>query len=460
MIIAYKEKGEIMSTHINNLVEDKLKKIKEEKNVFDTGKVIRLKDYIIEVSGLENVAFFEKVIIRGKGMGYVNEIKENSVTVAVVKETSPIEIGDTVNTTGERFRAIFAEEAMGRVTDLFGIDLLTGRAFEKFKYIDIERPIVPIMDRTAVNRPMQTGVAGIDLIYPIGRGQRQLIIGDKKTGKTQLALDAIVNQGKIIKEKSNKNDIVCIYIAVGKTKKEIKNIYNELLKRNALSYTTIVAATNDDKTTVLSLIPYVGLSIAEGYMDQKKDVLVVIDDLKRHAEAYREISLVSNKAPGREAYPADIFFLHSRLLEKGCQHKNGGSITILPIVETKGGDITDYISTNIISITDGQIVLSENQFRKGQKPAINYGISVSRLGGAVQTPEMKKLGANIRRELLSYLETKEVYELANIDEMSPELREKMRKGKEIEKALRQHKFSPLSQEEIQERFKALGEDAK
>ncbi len=496
-----------MGEHISNLVENKLKKIKEEKNVFDTGKVIRLKDYIIEVSGLENVTYYEKVIIRGKGMGYVNEIKENSVIfdtgkvirlkdyiievsglenvtyyekviirgkgmgyvneikensviVAVVKEDEPIKIGDTVNTTGERFRAIFAEEALGRVTDLFGIDLLTGRAFEKFKYIDIEKPTVPIMDRTPVNRPMMTGIAGIDLIYPIGRGQRQLIIGDKKTGKTQIALDTIVNQGKIMKEKSNKNDIICIYIAVGKTKKEIKTIYNELLRRNALSYTMIVAATNDDKTTVQSLIPYVGLSIAEEYMMQKKDVVVVIDDLKSHAESYREISLISNKAPGREAYPADIFFLHSRLLEKGCQHKCGGSITILPIVETKGGDITDYISTNIISITDGQIVLSEKQFKKGQKPAINYGVSVSRLGGAVQTNEMKKLGSSVRLKLLSYLETKEVYELANMDEMSQELREKMKKGKEIEQSLRQNKFSPLSQEEIKERFKMLGEDAK
>lgn len=324
-----------MSEHISNLVESKLKKIKEEKNVFDTGKVIRLKDYIIEVSGLENVAYYEKVTIRGKGMGYVNEIKENSVIISVVKEDKPIEIGDTVNTTGERFRAIFAEEALGRVTDLFGVDLLTGRAFEKFKYIDIERPTVPIMDRTPVNRPMLTGIAGIDLIYPIGRGQRQLIIGDKKTGKTQIALDTIVNQGQIMKEKSNKNDIICIYIAVGKTKKEIKSIYNELLRRNALSYTMIVAATNDDKTTVQSLIPYVGLSIAEEYMMQKKDVVVVIDDLKAHAQSYREISLISNKAPGREAYPADIFFLHSRLLEKGCQHKCGGSITILPISKLK-----------------------------------------------------------------------------------------------------------------------------
>lgn len=433
-------------THIDQLVNEKIKEIKEEKNIFDTGKVIRVQDYIIEVSGLENVAFFEKVIIFGKGMGYVNEIRENSVIVAVVKQYQPIQIGDEVKSSNETFKAIFAEEAMGRVTDLFGVDQLTGRAFEKFRYIEIENPTISIMDRTQVNRPLKTGISGIDLIYPIGKGQRQLIIGDKRTGKTQIALDAIVNQGKL------KEDIVCIYIAVGKTKKEIKTIYNELLKRNSLSYTTMVVATNDDKPPVLSLIPYVGLSIAEEYLKQKKDVLVVIDDLKKHADAYREISLISNKAPGREAYPADIFYLHSRLLEKGCQHKNGGSITILPIVETKGGDITDYISTNIISITDGQIVLSDKQFRKGKKPAIDYGISVSRLGGAVQTAEIKKLGASVRRQLLSYLETKEVYELANIDEMSEELRNKMKKGQAIEASLIQPKFSPKSAEEILEIF--------
>lgn len=433
-------------THIDKLVDEKIKEIKEEKNVFDTGKVIKVQDYILEVSGLENVAFFEKVTIWGKGMGYVNEIRENSVIVAVVRQYEPIQIGDEVKSSNETFKAIFSEAAMGRITDLFGVDQLTGRAFENYRYIEIENPTIPIMDRTQVNRPLNTGIAGIDLIYPIGKGQRQLIIGDKRTGKTQIALDAIVNQGK------QKEDMVCIYIAVGKTKKEIKTIYNELLKRNSLSYTTMVVATNDDKPPVLSLIPYVGLSIAEEYLKQKKDVLVVIDDLKKHADAYREISLISNKAPGREAYPADIFYLHSRLLEKGCQHKNGGSITILPIVETKGGDITDYISTNIISITDGQIVLSEKQFSKGKKPAIDYGVSVSRLGGAVQTKEMKKLGASVRRQLLSYLETKEVYELANMDEMSEELRNKMKKGQAIEASLTQAKFSPRSNKEILEVF--------
>ena len=439
-----------MSTRVEDLVNKKIEKIKNNENVFDSGKVINVKDYIIEVSGLENVRFFEKVNIWEKGMGYVNQINENSVIVAIVKQNAPIKVGDIVNATGEQFKAIFAKEAIGRIVDLFGTDLLTGRAFEKIEYINIENPTIPIMDRRAVNRPMLTGISGIDLIYPIGKGQRQLIIGDKRTGKTQICLDTIVNQGKEIRQKGE--DIVCIYIAVGKTKKEIKMIYNELLKKNALSYTMMVVATNDDKPPVASLTPYVGLSIAEEYMKMKKDVIVVIDDLKKHAEIYREISLISNKTPGREAYPADIFYLHSRLLEKGCQYKNGGSITILPIVETKGGDITDYISTNIISITDGQIVLSEKEFTRGNKPAINYGVSVSRLGGAVQEKDIKKLGAEIRRKFLSYLETKEVYELANMDEMSPELQKNMIEGKEIQKALNQEKFSPLSKEEIIDRF--------
>ena len=438
-----------MSTHIENLLNKKIEQIKNEENVFDSGKVIKVTDYIIHVSGLENVRFFEKVNIWEKGMGYVNEINENYVSVAIVKQYFPIEVGDIVNSTGESLKAIFAKEALGRITNLFGVDLLAGKSFEDVKYINIENETIPIMDRTDVKRPMLTGISGIDLIYPIGKGQRQLIIGDKKVGKTQIALDTIVNQkGK---------GMICIYIAVGKTKKEIKSIYNELSRKNATAYTIMVVATNEDTPPVLSLIPYVGLSIAEEYLNMKRDVLVVIDDLKKHADIYREISILSGKTPGREAYPADIFYTHSRLLEKGCQHKNGGSITILPIVETKAGDITDYISTNIISITDGQIVLSEKQFSKGQKPAIDYGISVSRLGGAVQQQGIKKIGADIRRKFLSYLETKEVYELANMDEMSEELRNKMIEGKKIHDELKQHKYSPLSSEEIIEKFIKLSE---
>lgn len=445
-----------LNTHIDELISKKIEQIKTNTNVFESGKVIKVKDYILEVSGLENVAFFEKVTIWEKGMGYINEIRENTVIVAIVKQYEPIQVGDIVNATGEPFKAIFAPESVGRITNLFGIDLLTGNSFDKTTYIDIENPIVPIMDRREVNRPMLTGIAGIDLMYPIGKGQRQLIIGDKKTGKTQIALDTIVNQG--IQRRDFGEDTTCIYIAVGKTKKEIRTIYSELLKRNALSYTIMIVSTNEDTPPVISLTPYVGLAIAEEYMAKKKDVLVVIDDLKAHADNYREISLTSGKTPGREAYPADIFYLHARLLEKGCQLKNGGSITILPIVETRGGDITDYISTNIISITDGQIVLSEKEFSKGQKPAISYGVSVSRLGGAVQNEKMKALGTKIRRKLLSYLETKEVYELANMDEMTPELREKMREGKRIQEELKQMKYCPLSEKEIIDKFRELGEE--
>ena len=442
-----------METHITNLVNEKVAKIKSENNIFDSGRVIKIKDYIIEVAGLENVMYFEKVIIMEKGMGYVNAIYENSVGIAIVKENEKIEIGDVVNATNEIFKAIFSEDAIGRITDMFGVDQLSGKTYENFKYIDIERPNVPIMDRKSVCRPLYTGIAGIDLIYPIGKGQRQLIIGDKRTGKTQIALDTIVNQ----KNNDDVNNTICIYIAIGKTKKEIKNIYNELMKRNALDYTMMIVATNDDKAPIVSLIPYAGISYAEEFLSQGKDVIVVIDDLKRHAEVYREISLVSGKTPGREAYPSDIFYVHARLLEKGCEHKNGGSITILPIVETKGGDITDYISTNIISITDGQIVLSSKAFLKGQKPAIDYGISVSRLGGAVQTEKMKKLGAKVKMKLLNYLETKDIYELANSDELSEEIRENLKEGRKIENRLKQEKFDPLSRDEIMERFEDFEE---
>ena len=245
------------------------------------------------------------------------------------------------------------------------------------------------------------------------------------------------------------------YVAIGKTKKQVKRVYQELLAKGCMSYTIILAAFNDDTPPVLYLTPYVAASIAEKFMMEGNDVLLVLDDLKRHADVHREISLLLGHVPGREAYPPDIFYTHSRLLERGCQHLNGGSITILPIVETKGGDITGYISTNIISITDGQIVLSKKNFDKGQKPAINYGLSVSRLGGAVQEEKVKKLGTKVRRELLSYLETREVYELANMDEMSPLMRAKLKRGAKILEGLIQYKYSPQSPETCISKFSAI-----
>ena len=436
-----------MGKYVEELVADKLEQIRNRSNEYEAGRVISVREYILEVSGLEKAAFYERVIVSGTSEGYIISIRRNSVIVALVKKNADVYVGDEVIATGEEFCLNYDAEAVGHMVNMFGEDVMTGKLLEHTESLHIENPTTPIMDRSTVNRPLETGIAGIDLIYPIGRGQRQLIIGDKKTGKTQIALDAIVNQ----KDKGT----LCMYIAIGKTKKNLKNIYAELQKKGAMKYTIMLAALNDDLPPVLSLTPYAGLAIAEQYMHAGKDVLVIIDDLSRHADCYREISLLTGKVPGRDAYPPDIFYTHSRLLEKGCQHKNGGSITILPIVETRGGDITDYISTNIISITDGQIVLSKKSFDKGEKPAINYGLSVSRLGGAVQTGPMKKMGARVRRELLSYLETREVYELANTDEMGKELQERLKRGAKLLKGLGQYKYSPLSQEEILAKFEDI-----
>lgn len=428
-------------------LEEKMKAIEEGKNVYETGTVVKVLDYMIEVRGLPNVSYMERVEVQNKGYGYVNKIMPNSVMVAMMKIDTAIYVGDIVTSTTQEYKAYYSKDAMGRITNLFGQDLLTDKYYEHMEAIPIERETIPLMDRTKVERPLQTGITGIDLIYPIGKGQRQLIIGDKKTGKTQLCLDTIVNQ-------KGKN-MICIYCAIGKTKKEVKNIYYELLQKGAMQYSLIIAAFNDDLPPVMTQTPYFALSVAQSYMENGYDVLVCLDDLKRHAESYREISLISGKAPGRDAYPADIFYTHSRLLEKGCQYKNGASITILPVVETTSGDITDYISTNIISITDGQIVLSSKNFQKGLKPAIDYGLSVSRLGGQVQEQDMKVLGSLVRRKLLSYLETRDVYELANVDEMSEELKEKMKNGQKILDALTQYKYEPRSVEETIQKFSFL-----
>lgn len=429
------------------IVKKKIEDIKENNNVYKYGTVVSIKEFIIEVVGLDDVFFYEKIKIADKGIGYVIKISVNSVSVALLEKHAPLAIGDYAYQTNEEYKGMYSEDAMGRIVNLFGIDQLANKTFSNLVEIPIERPNIPLMDRTKVERPLETGISGIDLIYPIGRGQRQLIIGDKKTGKTQICLDTIVNQkGK---------HVICIYCAIGKTKKEVKEIYYNLMKKGATEYTVIITAFNDDLAPVLSLTPYYALSVAQEYMMKGFDVLVCLDDLKRHADIYREIGLIFGKNPGRDAYPSDIFYVHSRLLEKGCQYKNGASITILPVIETKGGDITDFISTNVISITDGQIVLSTKNYQKGIKPAIDYGLSVSRLGGAVQTENMKKLGSKVRRKLLSYLETSKVYELANVDEMSPELRNLLLSGKDVLNALIQPKFSPRTEEEMLDKFSKL-----
>lgn len=434
---------DILTSNLNETVDS----IKNNNNVYNTGKVIKVNDYNIEVVGLNDVSFYEEVNIAEKASGYVFGIYSDRVIVALVKINEEIKPGDMVYALKKEFKCLFSLDSVGKVIDVFGNDLIAGKKFDNLVELSVENKNVPLMDRGLVKREMLTGITGIDLIYPIGKGQRQLIIGDKKTGKTQICLDTIVNQ-------KDKN-VLCIYVAIGKTKKEVKDIYYELTKRGAASYTIIVASFHDELPTRTYLTPYVALSIAESFMMQTYDVLVCLDDLKKHADIYRQISLASKKTPGRDAYPSDIFYTHSRLLEKGCQHKNGGSITILPIVETKAGDITDYISTNIISICDGQIVLSAKNFAKGEKPAIDYGLSVSRLGGNVQDSEMKKVGSKVRIELLSYLDVRQIYELANIDEMSEDLQRRLREGKMILDNLRQYKFSPKTKKEMIDSYKFL-----
>ena len=379
-----------------NDLNESIDNIKNNNNVYTAGKVIKVNEYIIEVSGLNDISFYEKVNVDDKANGYVFGIYPDRVIVALVNVYDVVKPGDIVYGLKKEFKCLFSLDSVGKVIDIFGNDLIAGKKFDNLVEISVENKSTSIMDRGTVNRELLTGITGIDLLYPIGKGQRQLIIGDKKTGKTQLCLDTIVNQ-------KDKN-VLCIYVALGKTKKEVKDIYYELTKRGAASYTIIIASFHDELPTRTYLTPYVALSIAETFMAQTYDVLVCIDDLKKHADIYRQISLASKKTPGRDAYPADIFYAHSRLLERGCQHINGGSISILPIVETKGGDITDYIATNIISICDGQIVLSSKNFTKGEKPAIDYGLSVSRLGGNVQDDNMKKVGSKVRIQLLSYLD--------------------------------------------------------
>ena len=436
---------DIWTSNLNETITN----IKNNDNVYSTGRVIKVNDYNVEVTGLNDVSFYEEINIGDKASGYVFGIYPDRVIIAIVKINETVVPGDMVYALKKEFRCLFSLDSIGKVIDVFGNDLIAGKKFDNLVELNVENSPLPLMNRGLVKRELLTGITGIDLIYPIGKGQRQLIIGDKKTGKTQICLDTIVNQ-------KDKN-VLCIYVAIGKTKKEVKDIYYELTKRGAASYTIIVASFHDELPTRTYLTPYVALSIAESFMLQTYDVLVCLDDLKKHADIYRQISLSSKKTPGRDAYPSDIFYTHSRLLEKGCQHKDGGSITILPIVETKAGDITDYISTNIISICDGQIVLSEKNFTKGEKPAIDYGLSVSRLGGNVQDNEMKRVGSKVRIELLSYLDVRQIYELANTEEMSEELQKRLESGKRMVDSLKQYKFSPKTKREMIDSFSFLEE---
>ena len=438
-----------MSVMWDEIASSVMENINNEDNVFSVGRVVNVSKNMIEVAGLKDVAFFEGVSVVNKARGYVSAIFENTVNISLVEQKENISVGDKVYTLNKNFKVSFSMDSLGKVVDVFGNDLISGKKFDNLLEFDVEPEPIDIVDRTEVKREFLTGITGIDLFYPIGKGQRQLIIGDKKTGKTQICLDMINNQ----KDKK----VLCIYCAIGKTKKEIKEIYYDLVRIGASSYTMIIAAFPDELPAKSFVTPYAATSLARFFMEQGLDVLLVFDDLKKHADIYRQMSLAARKVPGRDAYPSDIFYTHARLLENGCQHKDGGSITMIPVVETKSGDITDYISTNIISICDGQLVLSLKKFNKGELPAIDYGLSVSRLGGAVQSREMKKVGIRTRQTLLSYLEIREIYELVNLDDLGENMKKRMVEGQNILSKLNQYKYSPLTKEQMVNLFDSIDE---
>ena len=433
----------------DEIATDVMKNINDEDNIFSVGRVINVSNNTVEVAGLKDVAFFETVSIVNKAKGYVSAIYDSTVNISLVEKKENITVGDKVYTLNKTFKVAFSMDSLGKVIDVFGNDLISGKRFENLLEFDVESEPIEIIDRSEVKREFLTGVTGIDLFYPIGKGQRQLVIGDKKTGKTQLCLDMINNQ-------KGKN-VVCIYVAIGKTKKEVKEIYYELIRQNASSYSIIVASFADDLPAKSYITPYGATALARFLMLQGLDVLVIFDDLKKHADIYRQMSLAAKKVPGRDAYPSDIFYTHAKLLENGCQHKDGGSITMIPVVETRSGDITDYISTNIISICDGQLVLSLKKFNRGERPAIDYGLSVSRLGGAVQSREMKKVGIKIRQDLLSYLDIREIYELVNLDDLGENMKHRMLEGQQILSKINQYKYSPLSKEQMVNLFDDIEE---
>ena len=375
--------------------------VKYEKNIKteDTGTIIQVGDDIARVYGLDDCMEGELLKFPNGVYGMALNLEHDNVGCVLLGPEEGIKEGDVVKRTNKISEVPVGEDMLGRVVNALG-EPIDGRGpiyYEEFK--PIEAPAPTIIDRTSVKEPLQTGIKAIDAMIPIGKGQRELIIGDRQTGKTAIAIDTIINQkGK---------DVICIYVAIGQKQSTVANIVNTLDKMDALDYSIIVAATASEGAPLQYLAPYAGCTIGEYFMNKGKDVLIVYDDLSKHAVAYRTMSLLLRRPPGREAYPGDIFYIHSRLLERAAKlskEKGGGSLTALPIVETLAGDVTAYIPTNVISITDGQIFLESDLFNSGQRPAVNPGISVSRVGGNAQIKAMKHVSGNLRLELAQYRE--------------------------------------------------------
>ena len=384
---------------ISSVIKEQIKRYAAQLEVADVGTVIQVADGIARIHGLDNAMQGELLEFPGEVYGMVLNLEEDNVGAVLLGAQRNVNEGDTVKTTGRVVEVPVGDAMLGRVVNALGQPIDGKGPIETNKYRQIERVASGVISRKSVDTPLQTGIKAIDSMVPIGRGQRELIIGDRQTGKTSIAMDTILNQkGK---------DVVCVYVAIGQKASTIAKLVNTLKKNDALDYTIVVAATASDPAPLQYIAPYAGTALAEYFMYQGKDVLIVYDDLSKHAVAYRAISLLLERSPGREAYPGDVFYLHSRLLERSSRvtaEAGGGSITALPIIETQAGDVSAYIPTNVISITDGQIYLESELFFAGQRPAVNVGLSVSRVGGAAQTKAMKKAAGSIRIDLAQYRE--------------------------------------------------------
>ena len=404
------------------------------------GVVISSADGIVEVEGMDRAVYGEIVTFENGAKGMVESVEPGRLGIMLFDGAETVGVGTMVTRSGKRAGIPVGDGFLGRVIDPLGEPIDGKGPIEAVGYNPIEKQAPGILERQSVDTPLHTGILAIDSMFPIGRGQRELIIGDRQTGKTSIATDAILNQ--------KDTGVLCIYVAIGQKASSIARVAEDLKKHGAISYTTIVAATASDSAPLQYIAPYAGTALAEYFMAQGKSVLIVYDDLSKHAVAYRAISLLLRRSPGREAYPGDVFYLHSRLLERSCRMSDalgGGSITALPIVETQAGDVSAYIPTNVISITDGQIFLESALFNAGNRPAVNVGLSVSRVGGAAQTKAMKKANANLRIELAQYKDMESFAQFSS--DLDAETRRQLDHGKALMEMLKQPLYQPKSDAE-------------
>ncbi len=420
-------------------LKEQIEKFHSSAKVEKVGYVVEIGDGIARISGLSDAKSQEMLQFANGQVGVALNLEEDSVGVIILGEDEGIKEGDEVRTTGKILSVPVGEALIGRVVDSLGMPQDGKGDIKTDKFYPIEKVAPRVIKRKSVDVPLQTGIKAIDSMIPVGRGQRELIIGDRQTGKTAIAIDAIINQ--------KGQDVICVYVAVGQKDSKVAKIVAELEKNGAMEYTIVVRTSSSDPAAITYLAPFAGCAMAEYFLDKGQDVLIVYDDLSKHAWAYREISLLLRRPPGREAYPGDIFYLHSRLLERACRldpQYGGGSITALPIIETQAGDVSAYIPTNVISITDGQIFLESDLFYKGIRPALNIGISVSRVGSAAQIKAMKKVAGKLKLELAQYRELAVFAQFgSDLDEST---RRQLNKGDRLSEILKQKQYSALAVE--------------